>query len=166
MPIALTRAGLMAERVTQAFWPVWTVLFLALAPLVMGWQDDLPLEAVWSFAVFAVLALLWTLYRGVRQLRWPSRAEAVARVDARLPGRPIAALADEQVIGAGDAASEAVWRAHLQRMEHRTREARAVEPDLRISDRDPFGLRYIALLVLIVALLFGSMWRVNASVAS
>ena len=162
MPVMLTRAGLIAERVTQAFWPFWTVLFFALAPLIMGWQDALPLEVVWGYGVIAVLALLWTLYRGIRHLRWPSEAEAIARVDARLPGRPIAALNDVQAIGAGDAASEAVWNAHLRRMQEKTRDARAVEPDLRVSDKDPYGLRYMAVLMMIVALLFGSIWRVSS----
>lgn len=164
MPIVLTLAGLWAERVTRAFWPAWTVLLLGVAPLVMGWQDSLPLEAVWGFAVLVVLALGWTLWRGARQVRAPKRQEAVARVDARLPGRPIAALEDGQAIGAGDAASEAVWRVHLQRMAERTQAARAVEPDLRLSRADPYGLRYIALLVFVVALMFGSLLRVGSVV--
>ena len=37
MPVTLTLAGLMAERLTQAFWPLWTVLFFAIAPLILGW---------------------------------------------------------------------------------------------------------------------------------
>lgn len=162
MPVLLTRLGLVAERVTQAFWPFWTVLFFALAPLILGWQDIFPLEVVWAFGVLAVLGLLVTAYFGVRRLNWPSEAEAVARVDARLPGRPIAALNDVQAIGAGDAASEAVWNAHLERMAKGTQAAKAVEPDLRVSARDPYGLRYMALLSLIVALLFGSIWRVGS----
>nr|WP_296417019.1 DUF4175 domain-containing protein [Pseudooctadecabacter sp.] len=151
----------MAERVTQAFWPVWTVVFLAIAPLMMGWHERAPLEVLWVGGVIAVLALLYTLYRGFRAYSWPTRAEAVARVDARLPGRPIAALNDQQAIGAGDPASEAVWAAHLERMAAKTREARAVEPDLRVSSKDPYGVRYVALLVMVVALLFGSIWRVG-----
>jgi uncharacterized protein (TIGR02302 family) len=162
MPVLLTRAGLIAERVTQAFWPFWTVLFFALAPLIMGWQDFLPLEVVWGYGVAALVALLWTFYRGVRQMAWPSQSEAIARVDARLPGRPIAALNDVQAIGAGDAASEAVWNAHLLRMEQKTHDARAVEPDLRVSSNDPFGIRYIAVLLMVVALLFGSIWRIGS----
>lgn len=162
MPVLLTRLGLIAERVTGAFWPFWTVLFFALAPLIMGWQDIAPLELVWGYGVVAIVALLWTFYRGIRRLDWPSEVEALARVDARLPGRPIAALNDVQAIGAGDAASEAVWTAHLKRMEEKTHEARAVEPDLRVSAKDPYGVRYIAVLVMVVALLFGSIWRVGS----
>ncbi len=151
----------MAERVTQSFWPFWTVLFFVLAPLMMGWHEIAPLEGLWAFGVIALVALVWSLIYGIRRLTWPSRAEATARVDARLPGRPIAALTDVQAIGAGDAASEAVWSAHLARMAEKTKQAKAVEPDLRVSAADPYGVRFMALLVLIVALFFGSIWRVG-----
>jgi len=113
LPIGLTHAGLIAERVTQAFWPFWTVLFFAIAPLLMGWHERVAFEIVWGFGVVALVALVWAFVIGVRGLQWPTQDEAVARVDSRLPGRPIAALNDVQAIGAGDAASEAIWSAHL-----------------------------------------------------
>lgn len=165
-PVFLTRAGLVAERVTRAFWPFWSVLFVTLAPLMMGWQDSLPVEAVWAFAVAAVLGLAATLYYGLRRFRWPTRAEAVARVDAAMPGRPIAALHDQQAIGAADPASAEVWQAHLRRMAERTRTAKPVQPDLRIAHKDPYGLRFMALILFVTALLFGSFWRVTTVTAT
>ncbi len=162
LPVAATRAGMVAERVVRCFWPLWTVIFLILAPLMMGWQDTLPLEVFWGGAVVSTIALLTALIWGARRFSMPSRTEALARVDAALPGRPIAAIADSQAIGSGDAASEAVWRAHMQRMAERTKDARAVEPDLRVSDRDPYGLRFVALLFFVTALLFGSLLRVGS----
>ncbi len=153
---------MVAERLTRAFWPFWTVLFVTLAPLMLGWQDVFPLEAVWGFSVLVVIGLAVTAFIGVRAFRWPHKNEALARVDATLPGRPIATLADSQAIGTGDPASEAVWRAHQSRMAERTKDARMVDPDLRVSARDPFGLRYIALLFFLVALMFGSVWRVGS----
>ena len=161
LPVAATRLGMVAEQAVRAFWPFWTVVFLTLAPLMMGWQDIVPLELFWGGAVFAVIAILATLVWGVRRFRLPTTAQALARVDAALPGRPIAALADRQAIGSGDPSSEAVWRAHVERMAERTKDARAVEPDLRVSDRDPYGLRFIALLFFVTALLFGSLLRVG-----
>ncbi|ROU02805.1 TIGR02302 family protein [Histidinibacterium lentulum] len=161
-PIALTRAGLVAERVTRSFWPVWTILFLALAPLMMGWHDLLPLEAFWALAVLAVVSLGVALWRGWSGFRWPSAEEARARVDATLPGRPLTALADAQAVGAADAGSAGVWRVHLERMRERSRAARAVEPDLRVSRLDRYGLRYMALIAFVAALLFGSVWRVGS----
>ena len=160
-PVGFTRAGLVAERAVRSFWPLWTVGFLILAPLMFGWHENASLEVFWGCVVVAGLALLTALIWGFRSFRWPARAEAVARVDAAMPGRPIAAIADTQAIGTGDAASEAVWQAHMARMAEQTKTARAIEPDLRVSDRDPYGLRFVALLFFVAALLFGSLWRVT-----
>jgi uncharacterized protein (TIGR02302 family) len=95
----------------------------------------------------------------------PTRGDALIRLDAALPGRPIAALTDHQAIGAQDPASAAVWRVHLARMAERAAAARPVAPDLVLAGRDPFALRYVALTALVSALMFGSIWRAT-SVAS
>lgn len=149
-----------AERLLRGFWPFATVLMAVLAALMFGLQDVLPLEAFWAGSVAAVLALLVTLALGLRRFRWPSVQEALDRLDRTLPGRPIAAITDTQAIGARDDASRAVWAAHVQRMTARVRQARAVEPDLKIAARDPFALRYVALVALVMAFMFGSVWRV------
>lgn len=162
LPLLLTRAGLLAEQVMRAFWPLISVVLLMLAALMLGLQDSLAIEVVWGGGVLGLLALLGALAYGVRRFRWPTRAEALARLDETLPGRPIAALLDDQAIGAGDAASVAVWRAHQKRMATRAAQARAVAPDIRLARRDPFALRYVALLAFAVALLFGSIWKVGS----
>ena len=161
-PLKLTFAGLVSERLVRAFWPLWSIVIAALGALMLGFHEILPLEAVWGLAVLTVLGGLWTLGRGAKVFDWPSGAEALDRLDRTLPGRPITAIADTQAIGKGDAASEAVWAAHLERMAARLKDARAVEPDLKLSSRDPFALRYIALLALVVGVLFGSIWRVSS----
>ncbi len=163
-PLRLTFAGLVAERIVRAFWPLWTVLITVLAALMLGLQDMLPLEVVWGVAVISVLGALWTAVRGIQAFKWPQRSEALDRLDRTLPGRPIAAISDAQAIGAGDPASEAVWKAHVARMTEKTQGAKAAKPDLQLAARDRFALRYVALLGLTVAVLFGSLLRV-ASVA-
>jgi uncharacterized protein (TIGR02302 family) len=160
LPLALTRLGLAAERATRCFWPFWTILFLAFAALALGLHETAPVEVAWGGALAVIVGGGAALVRGLWRFRWPSEAEAVQRLDATLPGRPLAALADRQTIGAGDTGSEAVWRAHVRRMAERAAGARPVPPDLRLSARDPFALRYVALTALAVALLFGSLWRV------
>lgn len=160
IPLTLTWAGLMAERLCVAFWPLWTLVAATAAGLILGLHDLLSLELFWGLAVLTVLGGLGAIWSGARRLRWPRRAEALARMDARLPGHPFAALADAQAVGRGDPASEAIWEAHRQRMAAQAARAQPVAPDLRIARLDPFGLRYIALLGLTVALLFGSFSRV------
>src|SRR5690606_28675970 len=90
----------------------------------------------------------------------PTRDEALQRLDATLRGRPIQTLTDTQAIGGTDPGSQAVWQAHILRMAERVKAARAVRPNLKMASRDPFALRYAAVLLFAVALLFGSVWRV------
>ncbi len=161
-PLRLTLIGLWAERLTVAFWPLWTTTIAAIAAAAFGLQDQLPIEAAWAGMVATVLALIWAAIHGIRSFRRPSRTEALVRLDARLPGQPIAALLDSQAIGATDPASQAVWAAHRARMAARAASARAVEPNLRLASRDPYALRYVALTALVMALLFGSLWRVTS----
>ncbi|WP_434617109.1 TIGR02302 family protein [Tabrizicola sp. M-4] len=159
-PLRLTLLGMWAERLARCFWPLWSVLLLLLSALAFGLQDVLPLEAAWTGLVLAILGALWTLWRGLRAFRRPTRTEALIRLDQRLPGQPIAALTDTQAVGGNDPASLAVWQAHRARMAARAAQARAVEPDLKLARRDPFALRYVALTAFVMALLFGSLWRV------
>lgn len=160
IPLTLTWAGLMAERLCVAFWPLWTLIAATAAGLILGLHDLLSLELFWGLAVLTLISGLGTVWYGAHRLRWPRRAEALARMDTRLPGHPFAALADAQAVGRGDPASETIWEAHRLRMAARAATARPIAPDLRIARLDPFGLRYIALLGLTVALLFGSLTRV------
>ena len=159
-PLRLTFAGMLAERVVRAFWPFWTLLLSVMAALMLGLHENLPLELVWGLGVLAILGLAVTLGVGARRFVVPRMSEAIARVDSLMPGRPITALADTQAIGQGDSASVAVWQAHVARMADRLSGAKAAEPDLTLSSRDRFGLRYVALLAFVVALLFGSLLRV------
>lgn len=161
-PLRLTWAGLWAERAVRAFWPLWTLAIALLTALSFGLQDHLPLEALWFGAVVSGLGLIWALVHGLRRFRKPTRIEALVRLDSHLPGQPLAALRDTQAIGATDPASQAVWVAHLTRMAEWAKAARAVEPDLKLAGRDPFALRYVALTGLVMALIFGSIWRLGS----
>ncbi|WP_062762323.1 DUF4175 domain-containing protein [Falsirhodobacter sp. alg1] len=159
-PIRLTWAGLWAERLSRSFWPLWTIALLTFAILAFGVQDQLPLEVLWAWMVIVVLGGIASVVYGIRTFRRPRRAEAIARLDAAMPGQPIAAWHDTQAIGATDPASAAVWQAHRERMAKRAAAARAVPPRPDLAARDPFALRYVALTALVAALMFGSVWRV------
>ncbi|MBW4961300.1 TIGR02302 family protein [Sulfitobacter sp. CW3] len=161
-PLRLTWAGMWAESLVRALWPVLTVVLLVLAALMLGLQDVVSLDVVYGAAAVVFAASVAALIYAFRSFYMPTRAEALARLDASLPGRPIQALMDDQAIGAGDAASMAVWQAHQKRMADRAATARAVPADLRVSRRDPYALRYVALLLFAVALVFGSVLRVGS----
>lgn len=159
-PMRLTLLGLWAERLSRAFWPLWSLLLLVLAALAFGLQDIGPLRWAQIGGAVAGLVALALAALGWRRFRKPTVVDALDRLDATMPGRPIATLRDTQVIGTADPASLAVWEAHQDRMAARAAAAKAVQPDLRLSSRDPFSLRYVALTAFVMAVLFGSFWRV------
>ncbi|MEM8732468.1 MAG: DUF4175 family protein, partial [Pseudomonadota bacterium] len=161
-PLLFTRLGLVAERLWRAFWPGLSIIMVLLAALMLGLHDLVPVEVVWGVAGLGLIAVVGACVWGGRRFAWPSRAEALARLDATLPGRPIQALIDDQAIGGDDPASVAVWQAHQRRMAARAAQAQAPQPDLKIAARDPYALRYVAALALAVGLIFGSVLRVQS----
>lgn len=163
--LTLTRLGLLAERVIRAFWPLWSVIFVVIAALMLGLQDSLSVEAVWILGLAALVSTVWFLVRGTQKLKLPSRQDALVRLDETLPGRPVQTLLDQPAMGQGDPNSLAIWAAHQARMAAKASAARAPKPDLQISRLDPFGLRFVALLALCVALLFGSIGRISSVTA-
>lgn len=155
-PLARTRRAMAAERALRAFWPL---VSLGLAGWAL-WAFDIPalvpgmagVVAVWAYGVAVIVALV----QGLRGFRWPQMAEAAARLDRTLPGRPLAALTDSLALGARDSESAALWAAHLGRMAAVAQRARPVPADLRLRQRDPYGLRLMAATVALVALVFAT----------
>ena len=160
VPLLLTWAGMTAERAARALWPLWSLAIALLGAMMLGWHETFAIEVVWGIAVLSSIAATYFLLRGFIKFRLPRRAEALARLDGSLQGHPIQALIDSQAVGPEDEASAAVWRAHQARMAARAEQAKAVAPRVRLAARDPFALRYVAVLLLAVAVLFGSLWRV------
>ncbi|WP_298678810.1 TIGR02302 family protein [uncultured Lentibacter sp.] len=157
--VRLTHLGLWAERLCAALWPLYGLGLSVFAFFLMGLHSLLALELVWAVLALAGLAAVFGLWYAQRHFQRPRAEDALARVDARLEGQPLRALRDEQVIGKGDSASEAVWAEYQRRMLARVRQARAVGPVVRLAAADPIGLRHLAMLAAVVALLFGAPGR-------
>ena len=161
-PLRLTWFGLIAERLWRALWPLIAVVLVVLGLLMLGVQDSLSLEGVWAIGVVSAVLAAMSLIYAFKWFRLPSRDEALVRLDATLPGRPIQALMDDQAVGQSDEASAAVWRAHQARMADRAANAQAVPADLRVAKHDPYALRFMAALIFGVALIFGSLASVGS----
>ena len=160
-PLRFTWLGMCFERAAYALWPLLSVVFLVLAVLMFGLHELLPLEIFWGGASLATIAGAAALGYAVYKFRVPSKTDAIARLDQSLPERPIQALTDTQAIGVTDAASAAVWTAHQTRMIVKAKAAKAVPAYVRLASRDPFALRYVAVIFFAVALIFGSVLRVG-----
>ena len=159
--LGLTYAGLWAERVAQACWPLFSLILCVMGALLLRLSDLWPIEVIWlSFSAAAGLGL-WCLWHIWTQFSWPSLGQAWARLDQSLPGRPLAALQDIQAIGRDDPELAALWDAHLALMNHKAAAAKAVGPDVQVAPKDPYALRYMALLIFLVGMIFGTPYTLN-----
>jgi len=147
-----SRAALWIERVAQAFWPLYTFLAGGLAVALLFPFDALPfwlhVAALIGFACGAVAMGI----RGFARLSPPTEAEAWAKLDAGSPERPATTLLDRLEAGGDDPATRAIWAEHRRRMAEKARLLRPAPPDLRLSSRDRWALRYAAPLSLLGAL--------------
>ncbi len=154
-PLALTRGGMVLERLWQVGWPLASVVLVTIALAGFGGLRG------WAAPVVLVLAALIFLIRATRRFVWPTSGHALRRLDDSLTGHPIAAVQDDQATGVGDAASAQLWHAHQDRMLARLGDVKAAPPDLRVAEKDPYALRLIAATGAVMAIGFGS-WNSTA----
>ncbi|MGV8840771.1 MAG: TIGR02302 family protein [Bauldia sp.] len=128
--------------------------FLALSSLGIwiGMPEWLRLAILAAFAVGAAAALLPLLW-----LRMPTRAAALARVERATgaPHRPATSAFDTLGAGSDDPLTRAVWAAHRARLLAEFGTLRAGLPSPGVARRDPYAIRYLVLLVVVVAFIAG-----------
>lgn len=152
--IRLTRLAVASERFARAFWPLWTLILVFLAVMMFGAFALLPV--VWAkvaLGSYIVLAVVF-VGLGLWKFRWPDLQVAKRRIDDALPGRPLAAMDDQQVLGNDDPAAMRVWSVHLRRMAEASLRARTAMPDLKLAKHDPWAFRLIGVLAISAAVVF------------
>ena len=150
--LAQARAALVIERLWPSLVLVAAILAVFLAVSWLGvWLIAPPWLRSVGLAVFAA-ALLWAGWLAIK-LRWPGRAEALARLDrdSGLKHRPFAAGEDALANPATDPATRALWDLHRRRAAEAAARTRVRAPSPRLVERDRFALRAGALLVLVAA---------------
>lgn len=149
--IAKARAALLFERVWRIAVPPLLVVGLFLCVSFTGIWLETPHRAralgVLLFAIGLIAALL-----PLRKLRFPSRGEALARIDqvSGFAHSPATVLEDRLGNGVEDPATRALWSLHRRRAEEKLAALRSGLPSPRMADRDRYALR-AAVLVAIVA---------------
>jgi uncharacterized protein (TIGR02302 family) len=115
----------------------WAGLWLALPPVV---------RAI-GLVVFAgaAIAVLLPLIR----FRWPSRAEALARLDrgSGIRHRPATTLTD--TLSSRDPVAQALWQAQRERTLASLKRIRAGLPQPRLAIHDPWALRALVMVMLV-----------------
>jgi len=155
--LALTRAGLVAEALLAAFWPLLALLALALAlalleiPNLLGGWVHLALLAVLGAAF---LGFLWL---GLRRLAWPARELALHRIEAAsgVPHRPLTAAYDRPAMGNRDRQAMQLFYLHRDRARRQLALLKSAPPRPVLAGADPRALLAGAGLLLVVGLAIG-----------
>ena len=148
------RRSLWIERLLRAFWPLWVVACLAGALWFLGVFDSAPGQ--WPVVIAAVLgiAALVAAMLGIKRLRAPSRDEVLRSLDEGLSNRAASMLDEDIAVGQADTDAQRMWQAHRERLMRDVEDARVPAPNTRLSAFDTWGLRYVALLVLVVSVAY------------
>jgi uncharacterized protein (TIGR02302 family) len=138
------------ERAWPSLARLLTVAGLFLVVSWVGLWLALPFVArVIGIAVFVLLALvaIWPM----AWFRWPSREQALSRLDrgSGIRHRPATALTD--TVTTQDPVSLALWRAQRERTLASIKRIRAGLPSPRLSLHDPWALRALVLVMLVAA---------------
>jgi hypothetical protein len=65
---------MVAERATRAFWPLWSLVFVALAAAAFGAMPLLGPVGVWIVGAAGLVAIAWATLRGIRLFHMPTAA--------------------------------------------------------------------------------------------
>ena len=147
--IGRARYALFWERAWPALARAGVPLALFLAVSFAGVWLSAPIGARIAGVLLFALAILFAA-RPLLALRWPSREEAVARLDARsaLAHRPATAISDSLATRPDDPVGAALWRAHLNRALAAARTLKAGTPAPGLARLDPRAFRALAVLAL------------------
>src|SRR3954469_152669 len=163
----------------EVVWPiiapfvVLAALYVALSWLGLWRITSTPVRYV-ILAGFAA-AILYFLWR-VTTFVLPARSAAFVRVEQATgaPHRPATSLADRLPVKPTDAATEALWLGHRKRVLSALNNLRAGVPAPRLAVRDPYALRFLVALLLVVGFVtagperlerLGEAWRGGESTA-
>ncbi len=162
----LTRTAMVLERLVRGFWQPVSWALLVIAVLRVGLLANAGRDSILIILGVAAVAWVYLVLKGLKTFRWPSRFDAILRLDQTLPGRPLQTLGDQLAIGQDDPAARYLWARHIQRMAEAARNSKAAKPDLNLAPRDPWGLRLMAIFLCTAAVLFARVDPVQSLVNS
>ncbi len=142
-----SRLSLAWERLWPRLWAPISVVLLFLAVSWFGLWLHLPWWGRAGGAVLFAAAFVASFWPIIRD-RWPSRREALARLDRSMAGahRPATALEDSLAVGGRDPVSQALWKLHLHRQSEHVAALKVSAPRPLMAGRDRLALRAAPLL--------------------
>jgi uncharacterized protein (TIGR02302 family) len=155
--VLLSKWALLFEQIWPRAWIILGLAGLFIAVSLAGlWPrlPELPHKIVLGLFGVAFLGAVIALFT----VRWPSREAAIRRVESisGVRHRPASSYEDTLTLGATDARTAALWRMHRQRLAEMLGRLRVGVPAPRTDRHDPFALRALLLLsVLVLTIVVG-----------
>ena len=148
--VARAWAILLFERIWRIVLPPLVVAGIFVCVSWTGLWLDAPHWAR-GLGVFALASGLFIVLLPLRRFRFPSRKEALERIDrvSGLASHPAAVIEDRLGNGTQDPATLALWNLHRRRAEEAVALLRTGGPSPRIVDLDRYALRASVLVALV-----------------
>jgi len=141
------------EGLWPALWPgVPAAMVFTAVGLLGGWRIA-PLWLHLPILLALVAVFIWTLWRLMRAFRWPNQRDGLIRLEraSALAFQPLRKRSAGPAHG--NDVSQALWRAHLERMDAAKAAVKAPRPRLSWAQYDRFAFAPIALITLVLGLL-------------
>ena len=158
--VRLSKWALFFERLWPRLWLLIGVFAAFVGLSLTGvWPILSPLVHQAVFAAFLIAALAAVFYAA--RAPWPSRDEAVRRIERRsgVAHRPASSYEDTLSSQSGNPATNVLWQAHRERLTRAIERLKVGGPSPRADRFDPFAARSLAVLLLLpaAALVTGSL---------
>ncbi len=153
--IRKARWAVVAEQLWLRLWVLFAIAAaFAVASFAGLWPLLDPLTHKIVLGVFAFALLAWLVFAA--RVRWPSREEAIRRIEAvsGIPHRPATSYEDTLTASASDPATQAIWSAHRQRMADLIGKLRPGRPAPGTHRFDPLALRTFVILGTVLGVAF------------
>lgn len=149
--VRASRVLLVIEALLPALWPATALAGLFVALALFDFFTRLSPGFHWVLLAASGALFVWLLWRGFRGFTWPTRAEALRHLErsSGLSHSPLSAYEDVAAPSSGDGA---LWAAHRRWIAERLTKLRLGLPQSILAARDPYALRAIVALLLVVAI--------------
>ncbi|MGQ0455617.1 MAG: TIGR02302 family protein [Hyphomicrobium sp.] len=155
--VRLSTWALFFERLWPRFWVLLGVIAAFVGVSFAGvWPTLAPLThqiLLGAYALAAAAALVYAV-----RAPWPSREEAIRRIERRsgVPHRPASSYEDTLSAQSAHADTGVIWQAHRERLARAIQRLKVGTPSPRADRFDPFAFRALAMLLLIPAALLAT----------
>ncbi len=153
--IRRARWAMVAEQIWLRLWVLFALAaFFVLLSLIDVWSWTGPIGHTVGLALFGAAGIAWFVY--LARIRWPSREEALHRIErvSGIPHRPATSYEDTLTASSSDPSTQAIWSAHRQRMAELVKRLRPGRPSPRTDRFDPLALRVLVVLGVVLGAAF------------